>query len=94
VLRHALAQSGADYALVKLLDEDAIVYAGYSAGPCVLSPNLKGFELVDELKTFKKYTVSLRLGLGLDVLGLLIRTPLCFARSPRDRRHRRGCRVL
>jgi dipeptidase E len=48
VLRYALAGSGADTALVELLREDALVYAGYSAGPCVLGPSLRGFELVDE----------------------------------------------
>jgi dipeptidase E len=47
-LRYALAASGADAALVDLLREDALVYAGYSAGPCVLGPSLRGFELVDE----------------------------------------------
>ena len=48
VLRYALAASGADSALVELLREDALVYAGYSAGPCVLGSSLRGFELVDE----------------------------------------------
>jgi dipeptidase E len=48
VLRYALAASGADTALLELLREDALVYAGYSAGPCVLAPSLRGFELVDE----------------------------------------------
>jgi dipeptidase E len=68
VLRHALAQSGADYALVKLLDEDAIVYAGYSAGPCVLSPNLKGFELVDQPEDVQKIYGQPPTWVGLDVL--------------------------
>jgi dipeptidase E len=48
VLRYALAASGADAALVELLRDDALVYAGYSAGPCALGPSLRGFELVDE----------------------------------------------
>jgi dipeptidase E len=48
VLRYALAASGADTALVELLREDALVYGGYSAGPCALGPTLRGFELVDE----------------------------------------------
>ncbi len=33
VLRHALARSGADKALIELLRQDAIVYAGYPASP-------------------------------------------------------------
>jgi dipeptidase E len=48
LLRYALAASGADEALVGLLRDDALVYAGYSAGPCSLGPSLQGLELVDE----------------------------------------------
>jgi dipeptidase E len=48
VLRYALAASGADKVLVELLEDDVLVYGGYSAGPCVLGPTLRGFELVDE----------------------------------------------
>jgi dipeptidase E len=48
VLRHALAQSGADTLIPALLARDAVVYAGYSAGPCVLAPSLRGLELVDD----------------------------------------------
>jgi dipeptidase E len=43
----ALAAAGADAALADLLRRDALVYAGYSAGPCVLAPSLRGLELVD-----------------------------------------------
>ena len=48
VLRAALARSGADAVLAGLLAADALVYAGYSAGACVLSPSLRGLELVDD----------------------------------------------
>lgn len=48
VLRHALAASGADVVIRDLLAADAVVYAGYSAGPCVLGPSLRGLELVDD----------------------------------------------
>lgn len=47
VLRHALARSGADAALTARLHRDTLVYAGYSAGPCVLAPSLRGLELSD-----------------------------------------------
>lgn len=47
VLRRAMLQSGFD----KLIEERSInpdfIYAGYSAGICVLSPTLHGLELVD-----------------------------------------------
>jgi dipeptidase E len=48
MLRHALARSGADAVFGELLAADALVYAGYSAGACVLSPGLRGLELVDD----------------------------------------------
>ncbi|HEY7260112.1 MAG TPA: Type 1 glutamine amidotransferase-like domain-containing protein [Trebonia sp.] len=47
-LRYALRRSGADAVLGELLAADALVYAGYSAGSCVLSPSLQGLELVDD----------------------------------------------
>jgi len=48
MLRYALARSGADTVFGELLAADALVYAGYSAGACVLSPSLRGLELVDD----------------------------------------------
>ncbi|MEV0404721.1 Type 1 glutamine amidotransferase-like domain-containing protein [Actinoallomurus sp. NPDC050550] len=48
MLRHALARSGADTALTDLLRRDAVVYAGYSAGACVLAPSLRGLEHCDD----------------------------------------------
>jgi dipeptidase E len=48
VLRRALKKSRADETILDLLEEDSVVYAGYSAGPCVLGPSLEGFERVDE----------------------------------------------
>ncbi|WP_067812805.1 Type 1 glutamine amidotransferase-like domain-containing protein [Actinomadura kijaniata] len=48
VLRLAMALSGADEILTGLLRRDAVVYAGWSAGACVLSPDLHGLELVDD----------------------------------------------
>ena len=48
-LRNALARSGADAVVDDLVRGDHVVYAGYSAGPCVLGPTLRGFELVDDV---------------------------------------------
>jgi dipeptidase E len=48
VLRHAMQRSGADEVIVEGLARDAYVYAGYSAGPCVLAPSLRGLELCDD----------------------------------------------
>jgi dipeptidase E len=49
MLRYALYRSGGDVVFGELLAADALVYAGYSAGPCVLSPSLRGLELVDDV---------------------------------------------
>ena len=48
-LRQALADSGADQLLPDLIASDQLVYAGYSAGPCVLAPSLRGLETVDDV---------------------------------------------
>lgn len=47
VLRRAMKASGFDVLITDLLNRDAIVYGGYSAGACVLSPSLKGIDMVD-----------------------------------------------
>lgn len=46
-LRAAMARSGADHVIVHGLQQDAFVYAGFSAGACVLAPNLAGLERCD-----------------------------------------------
>lgn len=47
VLRHAMWMSGADRILVDLLNDDQIVYGGFSAAVVVLAPSMRGLELVD-----------------------------------------------
>ncbi len=48
ILRRALRQSGGEHVIKSLVHRDAVVYGGYSAGVCVLSPALHGLELVDD----------------------------------------------
>ncbi|NUS95402.1 MAG: type 1 glutamine amidotransferase-like domain-containing protein [Nocardia sp.] len=48
VLRAQFARSGADRIIPELLAADALLYAGYSAGACVLSPDLTGLETADD----------------------------------------------
>lgn len=48
ILRRAIAQSSFDTIITKLLHEDALVYGGYSAGACILSPTLRGVDLCDD----------------------------------------------
>jgi dipeptidase E len=48
VLARAMAESGFGVAIGELLEEDRIVYAGYSAGACIVGPDLDGCHLIDE----------------------------------------------
>ena len=48
VLRHAMKLSGFDQYLINNRDNNKLLYIGYSAGSCVLTKNLDGFQLVDE----------------------------------------------
>jgi dipeptidase E len=48
VLRRAFAESGFDKWLRSQKNNKELVYAGYSAGVCVLSPSLRGLEIVDD----------------------------------------------
>lgn len=54
LLRHAMRESGFDTIIKNLLQEDKIVYAGYSAGIVVLCETLKGIEIVDDIKYVKE----------------------------------------
>lgn len=51
VLRKAFKESGMDEWLIKQRGNRELVYGGYSAGVCVLSPSLKGLEIVDNPNT-------------------------------------------
>jgi len=66
VLRRAYKESGMDEWVISQKDNRELVYAGYSAGVCVLSPSLKGLEIVDDPKTvtdgYKEETVWEGLG--------------------------------
>lgn len=48
ILRRAMAQSGFDTWIKSKIKDQNFIYAGYSAGICVLSPTLHGLELVDD----------------------------------------------
>ena len=69
MLRYAMARSGADAVFKELLAQDALVYAGYSAGPCVLSPSLRGLELVDNAGAVTRIYGAPPVWDGLAVLG-------------------------
>lgn len=66
-------------AALDLLAENSLVYAGYSAGPCVLARSLAGLERVDDADAPR------RLGLGdplMDGLGVLDRRVVPHVASP------------
>lgn len=61
-LRRALADTGTDQVLTDLIRSDAIAYGGYSAGACVLAPDLVGLERVDDMTVVEDPVMT---GLGL-----------------------------
>lgn len=81
VLRAQMARSGADLALRRLLTADALVYAGYSAGACVMTPDLHGLESADD-------PAEVRTACGIeprwDGLGLVDRRIVPHLDSPTD----------
>ncbi len=48
ILRKAMQQSGFDVVIEQLIKTGKLVYAGYSAALCVISPTLDGTQLVDD----------------------------------------------
>ncbi len=52
ILRQAMRFSGFDELVAELSARANFVYGGYSAGCCVLSPTLKGLQIVDDPKDF------------------------------------------
>ena len=48
VLRRAMRASGFDEIIAGMVRADKIVYGGFSAGACVVTPTLRGLELCDD----------------------------------------------
>lgn len=79
MLRHALAESGADHLITELVRRDGVVYGGYSAGVCVLTPSLRGLEVTDDPDAVHRtYSAAPRW----DGLGVLDRYVVPHYRSP------------
>jgi dipeptidase E len=77
-LRMALARSGLDKIISERIRQDRLVYAGYSAGPCVLAPDLSGLEHCDPLEPCMAAYGSVRF----DGLGILDRSFVPHLNSP------------
>jgi len=69
ILRRAFEQSGADQILKELIERDAVAYGGYSAGVCILAPDLHGLELVDDAAFVPDGYEQLLRWDGLDILS-------------------------
>ncbi len=54
LLRYVMRESGFDELIKEFLNDDKIVYGGFSAGVVVLGETMRGFELADEVKYVKK----------------------------------------
>jgi len=73
VLRRAFSESGLDTILYEKLPEDDFVYAGYSAGVCVITPSLEGIHLADEPQAMPSGYTSNVIWTGLNFV------PFCIA---------------
>jgi len=66
VLRQAMKLSGLDEIITDLSATSDFLYAGYSAGVCVLAPSLEPYKVVDEPQTpYQELTEVIWDGLGL-----------------------------
>ncbi len=72
ILRQAMKLSGFDRYVQTHLDDDNFTYGGFSAGICVLAPNLKGLQQVDKPDEFPYVDIKETIWEGLGVLDYLI----------------------
>ncbi len=79
ILRRAMKASSLDEILKKLLDEDKILYGGWSAGACIAAPSLHGIEYGDRPQPDivpDNYPIKKTLWEGLDLVPFMI-VPHC-----------------
>lgn len=72
VLRRAMGDSGFDAAVRPKLRAGGLIYAGYSAGPAVLGPTLRGLDLCDDPALVTETYGSTPTYDGLNVLPYLV----------------------
>ena len=58
--------------LHRLLEEDALVYGGYSAGPCVLGPTIDVFARTDDPREVERVYDEAATTTGIGVLDLVV----------------------
>jgi dipeptidase E len=71
VLRQAMRLSGFDEAIKELIPT-SFLYSGYSAGICVLAPDLKALQIVDDPKMFPYPAQTEVIWEGLNILDYMI----------------------
>ena len=72
VLRQAMRLSGFDRIFKKLRAKKDVLYGGYSAGICILAPDLRGIEIMDDKNQRPYGKKSKRIWEGLGVLNYYI----------------------
>jgi dipeptidase E len=73
VLRQAFKLSGLDKIIVTMnKGKSNILYGGYSAGVCILAPNLRGLELVDNANIFPYGQINHTIWEGLNIINYAI----------------------
>jgi len=69
LLLRAMRQSSFDKVIVQLVENDTLVYAGFSAGAVVATPTLHGIELVDDKDTVSENYNKEVVWTGLHLVG-------------------------
>ncbi len=72
VLRQAMKLSGFDKIFKQLIKRKDFLYAGYSAGICVLAPSLKALQIVDDPKDKPYHQIKRTIWKGLGYLDYII----------------------
>lgn len=71
VLRQAMQLSGLDKLLLKMQARDDFVYIAYSAGVCVLTPDLKAYAITDDTNDFPYPEIKEQIWDGLGIINFI-----------------------
>ncbi|MEK7495528.1 MAG: Type 1 glutamine amidotransferase-like domain-containing protein [Patescibacteria group bacterium] len=71
VLRQAMRLSGLDKIIHEMSDRNDFLYIGYSAGVCVITPNLKPYAITDNAMDFPYKQIKEQVWEGLNILDFV-----------------------
>jgi dipeptidase E len=71
VLRQAMKLSGFDTLILEMSDRENFVYAGYSAGVCVLTPTLRAYAITDDAGNFPYPDITEQIWDGLGIVDFV-----------------------